>query len=95
MVSIPLRKFDCWSAPWEGLGVLGREGTGVIEREVTPFSPFSFNSKGINHEVTQVNHPMNYTLLDVPSFQADIVVSSGRDDWMTGRVEGRPATWLL
>lgn len=43
MVSMPDLN---WSAPWGGFGVVGREGTGVTDLEMTPFSFASLGSRG-------------------------------------------------
>jgi hypothetical protein len=44
MVSIPDRKFDLCSVPFDGLGVVGLEGIGVTDRETMPFSFASLDS---------------------------------------------------
>lgn len=45
MVSIPDRKLLV--SAFGGLGVVGREGMGVADRETTPFSLTSFDSEAI------------------------------------------------
>lgn len=46
MVSMPERRWACWLADVEALGVAGRDGIGVTDREWTVFSLTSFGSGG-------------------------------------------------
>jgi hypothetical protein len=45
MVSIPERRFVCWSDMAGGLGVVGLDGTGVADLETPPFSLLSLGSE--------------------------------------------------
>lgn len=74
MVSMPDLKLFVPSAALGGLGVVGREGIGVAEREMTPFSLLSLDSvieQQSDHYDEQRRLRYN-TLFDAPNFQ-DIV----------------------
>ena len=76
IVSIPDLKLFVPSVALGGFGVVGREGMGVAEREMTPFSLLSFDSV-TNKSSLMIDLSMRDSLLDVPSFQDMVIRVAG------------------
>jgi len=77
MVSKPDLKLFAWSTALGGLGVVGREGIGVADREIIPLSLVSFDSKDGNNGCYEQGTSLWHSLFEDPSFQ-DIIYWFGR-----------------
>ena len=89
MVSIPERN---WSVSLRVLGVVGREGIGVTDLEITPFSLLSLTSGHYVRGQARNNVADIDNILFTPSFQDIVGVGGGDEVKMTRRC---PLRWGL